>query len=116
MGKLEQQFRGLVIKSMFTPVLKKFRDDPIGKSTENLLKEIKNRTAEILIPEVTVWISLLEEEVELRKNTIILIQDIINLDWEKEETELQYESMRKCLDDMNKRNDELTVIIEESIK
>jgi hypothetical protein len=109
--QLKQQLRGQVIRIMFTPVLEKFKNDPAGLYLEEILPEVKEKTAGILNPDLIVWVSLLEEEVELRKNIITLVQDIIKLDWEKDGTELQFESMKKCLDSMNERNDELAVII-----
>jgi hypothetical protein len=109
--QLKQQLRGQVIRIMFTPVLEKFKNDPTGLYLEEILPEVKEKTAGILNPDLIVWVSLLEEEVELRKNIITLVQDIIKLDWEKDGTELQFESMKKCLDSMNERNDELAVII-----
>ena len=108
--QLKQQLRGQVIRRMFTPILERFKNDPAGLYLEEILPEVKERTVGILNPDLIVWVSLLEE-VELRKNIITLVQDIIKLDWKKEGTELQFESMKKCLDNMNERNDELAVII-----
>jgi hypothetical protein len=109
--QLKQQLRGQVIRIMFTPVLEKFKNDPAGLYLEEILPEVKEKTAGILNPDLIVWVSLLEEEVKLRNNIITLLQDIINLDWKKEETELQFESMKKCLDGMNEKNDELAEVI-----
>ena len=109
--QLKQQLRGQVVRIMFTPILENFKNDPAGLYLEEILPEVKEKTAEILNHDLIVWVSLLEEEVELRKNIITLVQDIIKLDWKKEGTELQFESMKKCLDSMNERNDELAVII-----
>ena len=109
--QLKQQLRGQVIRIMFTPVLEKFKNDPTGLYLEEILPEVEEKTAGILNPDLIVWVSLLKEQVKLRKNIITLVQDIIKLDWEKDSTELQFESMKKCLDSMNEKNDELAVII-----
>jgi len=109
--QLKQQLRGQVVRIMFTPILENFKNEPNGVYLEKILPEVKEKTAGILNPELIVWVSLLEEEVKLRNNIITLIQDIISLDWEKPETELQFESMKKCLDSMNEKNNELTEVI-----
>jgi hypothetical protein len=66
----------------------------------------------ILLVSVILLLSIAKEQISMRENLKKLVQDIINLDWEKEETDLQFESMRICFEKMSERNTELAEMTE----
>lgn len=83
------------------------RREPITKEHKALLEKSKILIQENLNPDLIVLVSLLEEQLRLQDNIEKLIEDVINLDWSKETTMNQYESMKTCLDSMNSRNNEI---------
>lgn len=110
MEELKRNLMGLVVKASFEPILKRLKEDPFTQVMEEELERMEKEVSGILVPEIIVAMSVLREEVAIRKNLITLVQDIVNLDWRKEETELQFESMKICFYDMAKRNEELALI------
>ena len=110
MDKLRQKLMGIIIKKEFKPILEMMENDPLLPQLEKEVEEIKGKTKGILNPDLIVAISVLEEEIMIKKNLRTLVQDIVNLDWDKPETELEYESMKICFYQMNERIEELAII------
>lgn len=83
------------------------RREPMIKEHRALLEKSKKLIQENLNPDLIVLVSLLEEQLRLQDNIKKLIEDVIDLDWSKEETMHQFESMKICLDSMKSRNDKI---------
>ena len=105
---MKLQIRGIVVRDTFKLVLEKIKSQEKDVNERKLLLEKSKVLAnKLLNPDLLVMVSLLEEQLKIHDNIKKLVEDIIDLDWSREETELQFESMKRCLEALSIRNEEL---------
>ena len=108
MENTKLQIRGIFIRESFKLVLERMKSQEEELNRQKLLlKNSKVLANKLLDPNLLVMVSFLEEQINLTDNIKKLVEDVINLDWSREETELQFESMKRRLEAMELRNKEL---------
>ena len=108
MENMNLQLRGIVVRNLFKVALEKIKSQEEELNERRLLLERSKALAnELLNPDLLVLVGLLEEQIRLSDNIKKLVEDVIDLDWSHDETPLQFESMKKCMEAMEIKNEEL---------
>lgn len=99
----------LAVDISFRPVMENLNKKviPVRNDAVCFYDSVKNEKATSNDPKFLIAISILEELIQVLDNIIQICNEIPKLDWFRDETELQYESMRRCLDALHERAREL---------
>ena len=99
----------VVVRERFEPVLRSFnRTSEYWSRVEDYLKsdEIRELKSGCNDPGVLLRISCLEEQIEIHHTLLKMVNDILDLDWNKPETELVYKSIKRCFIELDKKRQE----------
>lgn len=99
----------LAVDISFRPVMENLNKKviPVRNQVVQVYDSLKSEKATSNDPMALIAISILEESIQVLDDMIKICNDVQKLDWFRDETELQYESMRRCLDALHERAREL---------
>ena len=104
MDKFKQIFMELTIRCQFEPVLKTVKDNPFINEAIQIYEQSKLLGLENCNnPEILVRLSIIKDQIDMHNLIVKLLEDILRLDWSKDETILEFESMKVCLEAMEKK-------------
>ena len=100
------------LKREFTPILNQLESGPYMKNyLEERISFYEQKYHGSFNPDIILGIQILKDQLELNKDTIKLVKDIIGIDWEDDNAEILYNSMVRCYKEMIKRNEEIGKLI-----
>lgn len=92
------------IRYIFEPILKRVKESPGINEAIRVYEESKvHGLLGCCNPDILVKLSIIKDQIDMHKIIVKLIEDILCLDWSREETILEFESMRNCLTEMEKK-------------
>ena len=109
MNKVDALAMKLSVEISFKPVLENLNREviPARDYAVRVYDSLKSEKATSCDPRFLIAISILEESIQVLDNIIQICNEIPRLDWFKDETELQYESMKRCLDALHEKAQDL---------
>lgn len=109
MDNFGQQLMAITVKCHFEPVLKALKNNPT--INESIVVYEKCKSLGLLEncndPEILVRLSIIKDQIVFHDLIVKLIEDILALDWSKEDTILVFKSMERCFLEMQKKFDKM---------
>jgi len=105
MDKFKQTFMELTIRCQFEPVLKTVKDNSFINEAIKIYEQSKllGLLENCNNPEILVRLSIIKDQIDMHNLIVQLLEDILKLDWSKDDTILEFESMKVCLEAMEKK-------------
>jgi len=107
MDKLKQLMMAITVKCHFEPVLKALKNNPAINESVMIYENSKELglLENCNDPDILVRLSIIKDQIDFHNLIVKLIEDILALDWSKEDTILVFKSMERCLIEMQKKFD-----------